>query len=96
MASLDKMVTENHVYWMDRWIEDFVKTGASLNDIMNVIDRWLADRKSLGAFELAATAVIQVGRRKDLKMLNVDIEPRDRSAAIRSDAEFAVRRRTLH
>jgi len=96
MASLDKMVADNHAYWIDRWIDDFVKTGASLNDIMNIIDRWLSDRKSLGAFELAASAIIQAGRRKDLEMLNVDIEPRDRAAAIRSNTEFAVRRRTLH
>jgi hypothetical protein len=96
MASLDKMVADNHAYWMDRWIEDFVKTGASLNDIMNIIDRWLSDRRSLGAFELAGSAIIQAGRRKDLEMLNVDIEPRDRAAEIRSNTEFAVRRRTLH
>jgi hypothetical protein len=39
--------------------------------------------------------VIQIGRRKDLHILDVPIEPKNAANALLADATFAVRRRRL-
>ena len=54
-------------------------------------------RKSIEALRVVADAVGQIGRRRHLGVLTVDgIEPAAEVAALIADAEFSVKRRTLH
>ncbi len=39
-------------------------------------------------------ALVHAGRRQDLNILDVDVEPHDQAAALRTDTSFAVRRKT--
>jgi hypothetical protein len=92
-AELDR--TEAHPYWIDRDIEDFLKAGIRQEQVMAAISKWLSAKKTLAALTLAAMAVVHAGRREDLKILDVSIEPKDAANALLSDTRFAVHRRTL-
>jgi hypothetical protein len=52
-------------------------------------------RATEAALELAAEAVVQIGRRKDLQILDSEIEPRAKVAEIVVDTTFALKRRSL-
>jgi hypothetical protein len=55
----------------------------------------LALRETFAALELAASAVLHIGRREDLGLLTVPIEPKDAAAVLRADTAFGVKRRSL-
>ncbi len=96
MASLDEMVKENRVHWIDHWLEDYAKTGASTDTIVGLLAKWLASRKTIESLRLASAALSLIGRRSDLAILDVKLEPVDTSAdMLRADTAFAVRRRML-
>lgn len=94
-ASLDEMLTDPRKRWIDLWIEHYLKTGARPEKVIATVQKWLTGRSSLAALELAATVVIQVGRRTDVRVLDIPIEPKSSVDAIVADATFAVRRRRL-
>ena len=94
-ARLDSI--ENHnFHWIDRDIEDFLKRGVPLDQIMKIIAKWLAGKRTFGALKVAATAVMYAGKRKDLDILDVVVEPKDQAEALLKDTRFAVQRRSLH
>lgn len=93
--SLDEMVDENREHWLDYWIEDVLKTGISSEHLLSVVHAWLSVRPTEAALKLAAKAVVQIGRRKDLQILDQEIEPRARVAEIVVDTTFALKRRRL-
>jgi hypothetical protein len=95
MDSLDKMATPNNFHWIDRWLEDFTKVGIPLDQAMCLIGKWLANRRTIDALRLAGQAIIHTGRRQDIELLDVDVEPKEQAAAMRASIEFAVRRRSL-
>jgi hypothetical protein len=95
-ASLDEMAADDKRRgWVDYWVKDFLKTGATPERIIATMQNWLTTQRSFSALELAATVVIQIGRRKDLHILDVPIEPKNAANALLADATFAVRRRRL-
>ncbi|TKV80135.1 hypothetical protein FDV58_17970 [Bradyrhizobium elkanii] len=95
MGSLDQLAANGNWHWIDRWIEDYLESGATLDQVFGVIEKWLVARKTIEAMLVAAASLVQAGRRQDIGLLNIDVEPRDAAAAIRADTEFAVRRRAL-
>ncbi len=95
ISSLDKLVLDQQVHWIDYWIEDYLKTGISPAEVIRIIGNWLAVQKTFPAMQLAAMAVVQIGRRRDLQLLTVPIDPKDAADALRTDTEFAVKRRSL-
>ena len=95
MAVLDDMIKNNHVYWIDRQIEDIIETGVAAEHLMKVIGGWLSARATLDALRLAAMAVIHAGSRKDLAILNVSVAPQDAADRLIADTQFAVKRRRL-
>jgi hypothetical protein len=95
MESLDKMATRSNFHWIDRWLEDFTKVGIPLDQAMSLIEKRLANRRTVDALRLVAQAIIHTGRRQDMGLLDVDIEPKEQADAIRANTEFAVRRRSL-
>jgi hypothetical protein len=95
LSSLDRLVLEKQVHWIDHWIEDYLKSGFSPAEVITIIGKWLAVQKCFPALQLAAMAVIHIGRREDLQILNVPIEPWDAADVLRADTAFAVKRRNL-
>jgi hypothetical protein len=95
MNALDEFMAKNDP-WINHWLEDFLKSGASLDDVMAIIGRWLHGKSDLQALKMAAGAVLHIGERRHLEMLSAaKIEPSELAAAIISDTEFGVKRRTL-
>lgn len=93
--ALDEMLDKDRGYWLHHWIEDVLKTGISSEHLLAVVCAWLAVRATEAALELAAEAVVQIGRRKDLQILNQEIEPRTKVTEIIADTTFALKRRSL-
>jgi hypothetical protein len=95
ISSLDRLVSDNHIYWVDHWIEQYMKSGFSPAEVIRIIGTWLATQRTFTALQLAALAVIQIGRRQDLGILTVGMEPNDSAEALVADTTFAVKRRSL-
>jgi hypothetical protein len=95
ISSLDKLVLDNRTHWIDYRIDEYLKSGFSPAQVINIIGKWLAVQETFAALELAARALIHVGRRQDLQLLNVPIGPKDAANALRTDTAFAVKRRSL-
>jgi hypothetical protein len=94
MSSLD-LVLDQKVPWIDYWIEQYLKCGISPEEVIRIIGKWLAIQRTFTALQLAVVAVVQIGRREDLQILTVPIEPNDAADALRADTAFAVKRRSL-
>ena len=95
IKSIDEITNRGNALWIDHWIDDYLKTGATLDHVIGVIGGWLAARKTIGALQLAAAALTHAGRRKHLSILNVPVEPEVAAADIRTDTRFSVERRSL-
>jgi hypothetical protein len=59
------------------------------------VHTWLSVRRTEAALKLAARVVVQIGRRKDLQILDGEIEPWANVAELIADTTFAVKRRRL-
>lgn len=95
MEALDQFLTKRDP-WLHHWLDDFLKSGASLDHIMARVGRWLKANTSINALEIASKAVLHIGERRHLNLLKTDkIEPAELAAAIVADTEFGVRRRTI-
>ena len=55
---------ENKLFFADRWIEDCVKAGATLDELTASLERWLEQRGDFKAFRLVAFVILRAGRRK--------------------------------
>jgi hypothetical protein len=96
MSELDRLAAKDTIHWADLWLDDYLKSGVTLDHVMSVLRSWLAAQTTLTAFKLAAEIVIYGGRRTDLSTLDAyQSGPADVIAAIKADAAFAVRRRSL-
>jgi hypothetical protein len=95
ISSLDRLVLEKSINWIDYWIEEYLKSGFSPADVITIIGKWLATQTSLAALHVAAFAVVHVGRRQDLQILSVPFEPTNAADVLRADTTFAVKRRSL-
>jgi hypothetical protein len=95
MKALDEFLAKND-QWINHWLDDFLKSGASLDDVMDIIGRWLQGKSDLQALKIASGGVLHLGERRHLDLLRAaKIEPPEMAAAIVADTEFGVRRRTL-
>jgi len=93
--ALDKFAEKNDPF-IDLWLDRFVQTGASLDEIVGVIDRWLQDRNDLAALEVTSSALLHLGERRHVTLLQkAAIEPLDVAAEVISATEFGIKRRTL-
>ena len=95
VSSLDGLVLEKNVHWIDYWIEQYLKSGFSPAEIITIIGKWLATQGSFAALQLAAFAILNVGRRQDLQLLTLPIEPQGAADVLRADTAFGVKRRSL-
>jgi len=92
----DKEIARDHIGWMGFWINHYLSQGEQLENIFNLLKKWLNQRRAIPALEFVAAAVSHAGGRCDLDVLSVDgIEPVDQVQAIIADAYFTVRLRSL-
>lgn len=95
-ADLDEMLTRAPHYWLDHWLDRYGETGASSTDRMACIARWLCERRTMQALRLAADALVLIGQRADLALLDTPLVDADVGLpAIKTNTIFAVQRRTL-
>jgi hypothetical protein len=97
-AALDQMIEKEREHWLDLWLDDYVKTGATPDAIVARFRAWYAKRRSVAALRLVHGMLFHIGRRPDLQILDeVEVDPPDPAAdAIRADATYTVRRRSLY
>lgn len=96
-AQLDTMTEPHANSAMHHWLESFSKTGASTSAILELIGKWLSQRNTLAALKLTRDALILIGRRSDLSILQRGCDlPDPRANDIRADADIGVKRRTLN
>lgn len=96
MNDLDEFSEDGKQWFIDHWLDDFLKSGALLDDVMELIGRWLEEKTDIRSLQLACAAVLRIGERRHLPLLRaVKIEPTELAVAIIADTEFGVRRRTL-
>jgi hypothetical protein len=94
--ALDDMIEKDRLYPLDWWADRYRRTGATLDDIMGVLGRWLQTRRTMASLRLVANGVSELGQRRHLDLLNIsDIEPEQKVASLLEDTAFAVKRRTL-
>jgi hypothetical protein len=95
-AALDEMLTRGPRHWLDHWLDRYGETGASSTDRMACIARWLCERRTTRALRLAADALLLIGRRADLALLDTPLADADAGlSAMKTNTIFGVRRRTL-
>jgi hypothetical protein len=91
---LDEMAKSNRKYWIDHWLDEFLKTDVSWTEILITMKTWFDKHRSLEALELIANAIIYRGSREDVLMLTYEGMP-EIAAEVVADAKFSVRRRSL-
>ena len=78
------------------WVRDFLKAGASFDEIFNIMLKWATLRGDLGSFQVAASAAVEFGSRKHVDTLAAtQLGQSADAAAILADTTFAVARRSL-
>lgn len=96
VLEFDKMVAENHLVWINHWIDDFLKTGVSWSEILATMTAWLDERRTLEALQVVAAAVEHRGTREDLRTLRIyEGMPEGAAKQLIADTQFAVRRRSI-
>lgn len=96
VIDLDKMVSEKLPIPIDHWIDEFVKTGVSWEEIRDTMRKWLLQRLTLEALTVFAFAIQCRGSRLDLGALeDLDGLPEDQAREVILDTIFAVQRRSL-
>ena len=96
IKEFDSMVEKRRQRWIDRWIDQRLKTDVSWSEIFETLMLWLEARRSLEALEIVASAVALRGRREDLSSLRTYEDMNENGIKeLICDTEFAVRRRTL-
>jgi hypothetical protein len=97
IKALDEFLEKNRLVWMDRWLDDCIEAGTTLDQLMGELSTWLASRASVDALRVVSGALVHVGRGSDLPILSsIAIEPRGAADTIIIDTTFALMRRTLH
>ena len=96
IKEFESMVEKRRQRWIDRWIDQRLKTDVSWSEIFETLMLWLEARRSLEALEIVASAVALRGRREDLSSLRTYEDMNENGIKeLICDTEFAVRRRTL-
>ena len=95
-AGLDEIASRENHWWPGHWLERFEERGDAPERALTIVRKWLTDRKTLKAYDVAAECIALSGRRSDLGILTIPGVPTGPEAeAIGTDTHFAVCHRTL-
>ena len=90
----DKILERERASWIDREIDEALRTGLDWASLRDALLAWLAERRTMEALRIAWTAMAHGGLRSDLAMLS--LEPwMDQAEAshLLTDVDYAIRRR---
>jgi hypothetical protein len=95
-SSLDAEANSTHPH-SGYWLERVLQRGESVEWAVRVAVDWVRERRSLRAFQYAASIVVSAGTRADLGLLEIkDIEPASAVKEIIANSRFALFRRSLN
>ena len=94
-VALDQMAKPDLVTWVDRWLEDFRRTGADTDTIFRQVSGWLSRRQTIEAFRLVCEILMTIGERKHLAVLDVYSGTEEEADSLRENVRYAVMRRSL-
>jgi hypothetical protein len=83
--------------WVDRWVEAFAERGDPPRRVIDIVTKWLAERRTFEAFKVALEVLQFAGTRADLDILDAADFPSagEIVPVLQADIEFAVKRRSL-
>ncbi len=91
MADLDDMFPKG--LWTNHWADEFLKTGISVDHMMEVVQNWLSRQTDIRALTMAAAIVAHAGQRRHISILSShNIEATDQTEPIIEDTLFALKR----
>jgi len=88
--------SERSIRSMDLWVRRYMEFGASIDEVMCVIAKWLNSRRTMTALVAVSDVVGQFGYRRHMHILEQSVEPTAAFLDIVADTRFAVMRRTLN
>jgi hypothetical protein len=92
-VELDKLLSEDHIHFLDHWLNNFLDAGVAWGDLLAWLSAWLDQRRSPKALNLVATAIMLRGTRKDLGVLDAcNVLPVKEAKQLVADTRFIVRR----
>ena len=97
MKELDKELARSEPFlWVDHWGEALLKTGVTLDDMMELVKDWLGRHGEEQALHMAVVLVTRFGRRHHLPVLQShESAQSERGQAIIDNASFELRLRSL-
>jgi len=91
----DKIHENRRAIWIDREIDEALRTGLDWGTLRDALLAWVTERKTMGAARIAWSAMSHHGLRSDLTMLN--LEPwmdQTEASDLLADVHYAIRRRS--
>lgn len=100
ITMLNERSGDKSFFWLEYYIDDFLHTGATWEEIINAIKTWAKAQKTEKALRILAAALEYRGTRKDLDIFEEfkDFEFMSSTEAqqLIIDTRFAIFRRTIH
>ena len=96
MQDLDTELNYDRNPWMDMWVDDPLRNGLSMQDIVRVVRKWLRDKKSTKALEVASSIVTHAGKREDAEILLDGSDGSLLADEIVADMRYVIARQTLN
>ena len=99
VQSLNDMLKENRMHWIDHWVDDFLETGASVEGVMDTAFEWVKSQDKIGldVINLSLDIVLRIGNRSHyLELLDICSDVKDENIDYFHNAFYLLRRRQLH
>ena len=93
---LDEMASQQRSYFMEHWVDDYLKTDVQWREVLETLSEWLEERRSLDALRLVSAAIRSRGSRADLTVLHTyEGAPEPAYSSLIADTRYAVHRRSI-
>ncbi len=99
IQSLNNLLKENRAWEINLCVENFLKAGASEENVINTVFKWVQsrDKISLDVINLSLEVILQIGNRDHyLKLLSICSEVKDEFLEYFHNAFYLLRKRQLH
>jgi hypothetical protein len=94
--NLDDGIGRGGVDWADFMIDRYLQQTDRVEDIFELLEKWLKERRTIQAFDFVSAVLRNAGRRSHLQLLSIKgIEPAKDVEEIRADTLYAVSRHSL-